>query len=149
MTAALDRTGELRSSGGCRADHVVDWLVNIVSPPRHTSKRPTFGNERPIGLRRRSGGGPSEYELHGDRPLTHRCHRPCRPARKEPFSLPDRNKRAAWVSLRVFIEIIEWSWSARPETEAAEGAVVAVASGDWTEEVMAGWPRGQFSAGPG
>ena len=29
--------------------------------------------------------------------------------------LPDGNKRAAWVSLRLFVEINGWSWQQRPD----------------------------------
>ena len=48
--------------------------------------------------------------------------------------LPDGNKRAAWVTLRVFIEINGWSWTTSPTVDDAERAVVAVAAGDWDEK---------------
>ena len=53
--------------------------------------------------------------------------------------LPDGNKRAAWVSLRLFIEINGWSWKPAPSIDDAEQAVLAIASGDWTQDDMAGW----------
>lgn len=53
--------------------------------------------------------------------------------------LPDGNKRAAWLSLRLFIEINGWSWEIRPTVEDAERAALSVASGDWGEQEMAAW----------
>jgi death-on-curing protein len=53
--------------------------------------------------------------------------------------LPDGNKRAAWVSLRIFIEINGWSWTVKPSVEAAERAVLSVASSEWGEREMAAW----------
>jgi death on curing protein len=46
--------------------------------------------------------------------------------------LPDGNKRAAWVSLRLFIDINGWRWSPMPDIDEAERAVLAIASGEWT-----------------
>jgi death on curing protein len=46
--------------------------------------------------------------------------------------LLDGNKRAAWVTLRIFIEMNSWHWSAYPSVDDAEQAVLAVASGEWT-----------------
>ena len=51
--------------------------------------------------------------------------------------LLDGNKRAAWVTLRLFIEINDWSWSAYPSVDDAESAVLGVAAGDWDEERVA------------
>jgi tagatose-1,6-bisphosphate aldolase len=34
--------------------------------------------------------------------------------------LPDGNKRAAWVSLRMFVAINRWSWRTRPAIDDAE-----------------------------
>lgn len=59
--------------------------------------------------------------------------------------LPDGNKRSAWVTLRVFIEINEWSWSSRPSVDEAEHAVLAIAAGDWGEEEMAEWLRARLN----
>jgi death-on-curing protein len=53
--------------------------------------------------------------------------------------LPDGNKRAAWVSLRVFIELNRWVWSEYPSTDQAENAVMAIASGDWDETRVSSW----------
>ncbi len=53
--------------------------------------------------------------------------------------LPDGNKRAAWVALRVFVEINGWSWSNAPSVDAAERAVLAVAAGDWGVEETTRW----------
>jgi death on curing protein len=64
-------------------------------------------------------------------------------ARNHP--LPDGNKRAAWVSLRLFVEINGWSWQPRPSVDDAERAVLAVASGDWDEQRAAAWLRGYLS----
>ena len=53
--------------------------------------------------------------------------------------LPDGNKRAAWVALRLFIEINRWSWEPIPSIDDAERAVLAIASGDWTQDDMTEW----------
>ncbi len=55
--------------------------------------------------------------------------------------LPDGNKRAAWVALRVFIEINNWHWSTRPTVDDAEAAVLAIASGEWSEADTSTWLR--------
>jgi len=60
-------------------------------------------------------------------------------ARNHP--LPDGNKRAAWIALRVFIEINHWRWVERPSVDEAERAVVAIASGEWDEHRAAEWLR--------
>ena len=60
-------------------------------------------------------------------------------ARNHP--LPDGNKRAAWVSLRVFIEINGWHWRTRPSVDDAEAAVLAIAGGEWNEADTAAWLR--------
>ena len=52
-------------------------------------------------------------------------------ARNHP--LPDGNKRAAWVSLRLFVDINNWSWDPSPSIDDAEAAVLAIAAGDWDE----------------
>jgi death on curing protein len=61
-------------------------------------------------------------------------------ARNHP--LPDGNKRAAWVSLRLFVEINAWTWTPKPEVDDAEAAVLAIASGEWDEVTTATWLRG-------
>lgn len=60
-------------------------------------------------------------------------------ARNHP--LPDGNKRAAWVSLRLFVEVNEWIWDPMPAIDDAESAVLAVASGSWDEAETAEWLR--------
>ena len=55
--------------------------------------------------------------------------------------LPDGNKRAAWVSLRLFVEINEWSWDPQPTVDEAEKTMVAIASGDWDEHEASDWLR--------
>lgn len=60
-----------------------------------------------------------------------------RVARNHP--LPDGNKRAAWVSLRMFVAINDWTWEPAPTVDAAEEAVLAVASGQWDEATAATW----------
>ena len=55
--------------------------------------------------------------------------------------LLDGNKRAAWVTLRLFIEMNEWSWNPYPSIDDSEQAVVSVASGQWNEERTAEWLR--------
>jgi death-on-curing protein len=55
--------------------------------------------------------------------------------------LLDGNKRAAWVTLRLFIETNGWSWSVYPSVDEAESAVLAVADGNWDEERVACWLR--------
>jgi death-on-curing protein len=55
--------------------------------------------------------------------------------------LPDGNKRAAWVSLRLFVELNAWRWDPYPSVDEAEAAVLAVAGGEWREEEAATWLR--------
>lgn len=55
--------------------------------------------------------------------------------------LPDGNKRAAWVSLRAFVDMNGWTWSPKPDIDEAEQAVLAVASGEWAEDEAANWLR--------
>ena len=60
-------------------------------------------------------------------------------ARNHP--LPDGNKRVAWVAIRLFLEINDWSWTAQPAIDDTEGAVLAIASGEWDETRTASWLR--------
>lgn len=55
--------------------------------------------------------------------------------------LPDGNKRAAWVALRLFIAINDWTWHTIPAVDDAEQAVLAVAAGTWSQDDMAAWLR--------
>ena len=43
--------------------------------------------------------------------------------------LPDGNKRADWVALRLFTEINNWTWNTMPTVDDAERAVLAIAAG--------------------
>jgi death on curing protein len=53
--------------------------------------------------------------------------------------LPDGNKRAAWVCLRLFVEMNDWEWAPYPTVDEAERAVLAVASGEWSHDEAAAW----------
>jgi len=55
--------------------------------------------------------------------------------------LPDGNKRAAWVSMRMFVAINGWSWDPYPEVDDAERTVMAIASGELGEAAAADWLR--------
>jgi death on curing protein len=55
--------------------------------------------------------------------------------------LPDGNKRAAWVALRLFIEINDWRWKAMPIVDDAEQAVLTIAAGTWTQDDASTWLR--------
>ena len=55
--------------------------------------------------------------------------------------LPDGNKRAAWVTLRLFVEMNGWIWRTYPGVDEAERAVLAVSSSEWDEEQTAAWLR--------
>lgn len=59
--------------------------------------------------------------------------------------LPDGNKRAAWVSLRLFVDINDWTWRTTPSVDEAEQAVLAVAAGTWGESDAAAWLRGHLA----
>lgn len=63
--------------------------------------------------------------------------------------LPDGNKRAAWVSLRLFVEINDWSWNPKPTIDDAERAMLAVASGESSQAEVAVWLRGLLTPPPG
>jgi death on curing protein len=60
--------------------------------------------------------------------------------------LPDGNKRAAWVSLRVFVDVNGWTWEPAPTVDDAEAAVLAIAAGEWQEEATARWLRQHLRA---
>jgi death-on-curing protein len=60
--------------------------------------------------------------------------------------LPDGNKRTAWIALRLFIEINDWSWRSYPTVDDAERAVLFIASGEWQEAELANWLRARFAA---
>jgi death-on-curing protein len=56
-------------------------------------------------------------------------------------ALPDGNKRAGWVALRLFVELNGWAWTPYPSVDDAEAAMLSVASGEWDETAMAEWLR--------
>lgn len=58
--------------------------------------------------------------------------------------LPDGNKRVAWVALRYFLILNEWTWIEPPTVDEAEAAVLAIASGDWDEPRTADWLRSRI-----
>lgn len=53
--------------------------------------------------------------------------------------LPDGNKRAAWVSMRMFVAINDWTWRAHPDINEAEATVLAIAAGNLHEAGAAEW----------
>lgn len=55
--------------------------------------------------------------------------------------LLDGNKRAAWVTLRLFVEMNSWLWTVYPSVDEAEQAVLAVAAGEWDQERTSAWLR--------
>jgi death-on-curing protein len=66
-------------------------------------------------------------------------------ARNHP--LPDGNKRAAWVALRLFVELNDWQWVEAPSVDEAEHAVLAIAAGEWDEKQAAAWLRQYLKPG--
>ncbi len=59
-------------------------------------------------------------------------------ARNHP--LPDGNKRAAWISMTMFIELNGGQWEpATPDIDDAEAIMLAVAAGSITEADLAHW----------
>jgi death-on-curing protein len=62
--------------------------------------------------------------------------------------LLDGNKRAAWVALRFFIEINDWTWHATPTVDDAEQVVLAIAAGTWGQDDIAAWLRRHLAPPP-
>ena len=60
-------------------------------------------------------------------------------ARNHP--LPDGNKRAAWVTLRLFVDMTTWSWDPMPSVDDAERAMLSIASGASDQTQVADWLR--------
>lgn len=61
--------------------------------------------------------------------------------------LPDGNKRVAWVALRYFLVLNEWTWVEPPTVDEAEHAVLSIASGEWDEPQTAAWLRPRIAHG--
>lgn len=61
--------------------------------------------------------------------------------------LPDGNKRAAWVSMRMFVAVNGWLWRTQPDIDEAEAVVLAIAAGELDEAGAAAWLR-QFLSPP-
>jgi death-on-curing protein len=59
--------------------------------------------------------------------------------------LLDGNKRAAWVSFRLFIEMNEWVWIDFPSIDEAEQVMLAIASSDWDELTLSQWLQSRIS----
>ena len=55
--------------------------------------------------------------------------------------LPDGNKRAAWVSMRMFVEVNGWEWASYPDIDDAESTVLAISAGTLDEAGTAAWLR--------
>ncbi len=53
--------------------------------------------------------------------------------------LPDGNKRAAWVALRVFMELNDWEWVSYPSVDDAERLMLDVATGTLREGEVEEW----------
>lgn len=67
-------------------------------------------------------------------------------ARNHP--LPDGNKRAAWVCLRLFVEMNGWQLDPKPSVDDSEAAALAIAAGDWDEHATAAWLRQHLAEAP-
>lgn len=68
----------------------------------------------------------------------------CRLAWNHP--LPDGNKRAAWASLVLFVDLNRGRWDPDPpDVDAAEAAMLAVAAGEVDEAWFATWLRAWVS----
>ena len=55
--------------------------------------------------------------------------------------LPDGNKRAGWVAMRLFVAVNGWTWQVQPEIDDAERVVFGIAAGEIDEGVTATWLR--------
>lgn len=71
----------------------------------------------------------------------------CRLAWNHP--LPDGNKRAAWASLVMFLDLNDCAWEPDPpNVDEAEEAMLAVAAHDVDEGWFAAWLRDRVRVGP-
>jgi hypothetical protein len=43
------------------------------------------------------------------------------------------------VTLRVFVEINDWTWQPYPTVDEAERAVLAIAAGEWDHQRISSW----------
>ena len=67
----------------------------------------------------------------------------CRLAWNHP--LPDGNKRAAWATLVMFVDLNDPTWDpASPDVDDAEAAMLAVAAHDVDEKWFANWLRSRI-----
>jgi death-on-curing protein len=67
----------------------------------------------------------------------------CRLAWNHP--LPDGNKRAAWATLVMFVDLNDGTWDpASPDVDDAEAAMLAVAAHDVDEQWFADWLRSRI-----
>lgn len=72
----------------------------------------------------------------------------CRLAWNHP--LPDGNKRAAWASLVMFLDLNGAGWDPDPpDTDEAEAAMLAVAAHEVDEEWLSRWLRKRVRIGAG
>jgi death-on-curing protein len=55
--------------------------------------------------------------------------------------LLDGNKRAAWVTLRLFVEMNSWRWTVVPSVDEAERVMLSIAGGEWDEKQISAWLR--------
>ena len=53
--------------------------------------------------------------------------------------LLDGNKRATWVSRRIFMATSGYRWGTSPSVDDAENEMQAIASGEWAEKDSAEW----------
>ena len=60
--------------------------------------------------------------------------------------LPDGKTRAARVAVRLFVELNSWSWRVTPSVDESSERTLAVASGEWSHELMADWLRQHLTA---
>lgn len=60
--------------------------------------------------------------------------------------LPDGNKRAAWASLVMFIDLNDGEWNpGHPDTDDAQEAMMSVAAREVDEDWLAAWLRDRIS----
>jgi death-on-curing protein len=127
-----------RTSAEASASRAIAFSSSETSPSRKSMWR-----RQPVIVSHSSSGSASSAS-HG-RPLTPK-YITDHLVKNHP--LPDGNKRAAWVAMRVFLEINGRTWRAPPDVDDAERAVVAIASGEWDHQQMAAWLRDRVQPPP-